>query len=79
MDLMRCVGHAINVPSASPTTLTSDVGTGTSILSSLTSSTIILVNSSWMGTLCIVEALGYTIPMDTRRGGTSLCIVIIHI
>ena len=35
----RCVGHAINIPSVSPISLTSDVGIGTLESACLTSST----------------------------------------
>jgi len=68
MALIRCVGR---VPSASPARLISDVGTWTIVLPSLTSSMTTLVKSPCMGTVCIVEALGYTLPMVTRQEGTS--------
>jgi len=42
MGCRRRVGHAIKVPGASPTNLTSDVGTGTSTSACLTSSTTTL-------------------------------------
>ena len=48
MVFIRCVGHAINVPSTFPTVLTSNVGTGTAIDASLTFSTTTLeYHSAW--------------------------------
>ena len=42
MTFRRCVGHVINVPSAYPTNLTSDVGFGTVTSACLTFSTTTL-------------------------------------
>ena len=70
MACRRCVGHAINVPSASPTSLTSDVGTGTSASASLTSSTTTLARSSPSGIVWSVEDMENTLPIATNRGGS---------
>ena len=68
MVLIRCVGHAINVPSATPTVLTSVVGIGTVADASLTFSATTLEKSLCMGTMCMVEPLGYTLSMAITRG-----------
>ena len=69
MALIICVGHAINVPSASPIVLTFIVGTRTATNASLTFSTITLEKSLYMGMVCMVKPHGYTLPMATKRGG----------
>ena len=46
MACKRCVGHTINVPGASPTSLISDVGIDTSTSTCLTSSTTTRQKSS---------------------------------
>jgi len=51
----RCVGHAINVSSAYPTNLTSDVGSGTSESATLTFFTTTLLKSSLSDNVWIVE------------------------
>jgi len=70
MVCRRCVGHAINVPSASPTSLISDVGTGTSASAYLTSLTTTLAKSSPSGTVWSVEDVGNALPIATNRGGS---------
>ena len=70
MVCRRCVGHAINVPSASPTSLISDVGTGTSASAYLTSLTTTLAKSSPSGTVWSVKDVGNTLPITTNRGGS---------
>ena len=69
MALRRCVGHTINVPSASPTNLTFNVGTCTLAYACLTSSTTTLAKSSSSGTVWIIEAAIYTLPIATRQEG----------
>ena len=70
MGCRRHVGHAIKVPSSSPTNLTSDVGTGTSTSAYLTSSTTTLENSSPSGTVWSVKDVANTLPMATNREGS---------
>ena len=65
MVFIRCVGHAINVPSTFVTVLTSDVGTGIATDACLTFSTTILEKSLCMGTVWMVEPPGYTMPITT--------------
>ena len=57
MGRRRCVGHAINVPSASPTNLTFDVGTGTLASVCLISLTTTLAKSCPRGIVWMVEVL----------------------
>jgi len=70
MVCRRCVGYAINIPSASPTSLTSDVGTDTSASACLTSSTTTLAKSSPSGTIWSVEDVGNTLSIATNQGGS---------
>jgi len=70
MAFLRCVGHTINVPSACPTNLTSDVGIGTSTSACLTSSTTTLEKSYPSGNVWIVEPVPCTLPIATKRGGS---------
>jgi len=70
MACKRCVGHAINVPSASPTSLTSNVGIGTSASASLTSLTTTLAKSSPSGIVWSVEDMENTLPIATNWGGS---------
>jgi len=71
MACRRCVGRTINVPSASPSSLTSDVGTGTSVSACLTSSTTTLAKSFPRGTVWSVEDVGNTLPIATNQGGSA--------
>jgi len=71
MACRRRVGHTINVPSVSPTSLTSDVGTNTSASACLTSSTTTLQKSSPSGTVWSIKDPINTLPIATNRGGSS--------
>ena len=71
MTLIRCVDHAINVPSVSPTVITYVMGTRVAADASLTFSTTTLEKSPCMGMMCMVEPPKYTLPMATTRGGFS--------
>ena len=62
--------NTINVPSASPTNLTFDVGTDTSTFAYLTSSTTTLTKLSSSGTVWIVEEVANTHPIATSWGGS---------
>jgi len=70
MTFRRCVGHAINVPSACPTNLTSDLGSCTSTFACLTFSTTTLLKPSLSDTVWIVKPVAYTLPIATNRGGS---------
>jgi len=70
MACRRCLGYTINVPGASPTSLTFDVGTDTSASACLTSSTTTRQKSSPSGTVWSVEDPENTLPIATNRGGS---------
>jgi len=70
MTFRRCVGHATNVPSADPTNLTSDVGSSTSVLTTLTFLTTTLLKSSLSDNVWIVKPVAYTLTIATTRGGS---------